>query len=322
MTTPRKRIIDFIEEGSLPVDNIQKALCLTDVYPSGKAWTHFLDSLCLWLGGLAFGVSVIFFVAYNWAGIGRFTKFGLIEILIVCGIISYCKFSDHKLIGKISLLVSTLFLGALMALYGQTYQTGADPWQLFFNWALLMLPWALIGCFSVLWIVCIILINLSIVLYHQTFGGALGVFFHSGESLLWIVFLFNTVALFCWEFLSRYWVWLQERWAIRLIAVGSGVSMTWLCIYAIFDDNASPMAGIVWIGWLIVLHYIYRRVKPDLFMLAGGCMSGIVVIVTFLSKYILENLDTGGFLLLAMLILALGTGAAVCLRDVNKELRP
>ena len=322
MTTSRKAIIDLFEERHLPAENIQRALAVTHVYPSGKAWRGFLDSLCLWLGGLALGVTVIFFVAYNWAEIGRFAKFGLVESLIVCGIIAYCKFADHKIIGKISLLVSTLFLGALMALYGQTYQTGADPWQLFFNWSLLMLPWALIGRFSALWIVWVTLLNLSIVLYHQTFRGTLGVLFNSEESLLWVLFAFNTVSLFTWEFLSRFYAWLQERWAIRLLAVGSGVSITWLCIHAIFDSDTSPVAGLAWLGWGLLVYYIYRKLKPDLFMLAGGCMSGIVVIISFLSKHILKHADAGGFLLVAFLILGLGTGAAVWLRGLNKELQP
>ncbi len=43
--------------------------------------------------------------------------------------------------GKAALLLATLLLGVFLALFGQTYQTGADPWQLFANWALLILPW-------------------------------------------------------------------------------------------------------------------------------------------------------------------------------------
>jgi len=34
-------------------------------------------------------------------------------------------------------MVSTILVGVLLALVGQTYQTGADTWQLFFYWAIL-----------------------------------------------------------------------------------------------------------------------------------------------------------------------------------------
>lgn len=148
MTTTRKQLIDYIKQGSLPPEHVQQALKLTDVYPAPSAWQHFLSQLFMILAGGAFGLSAIFFVAYNWGDIGRITQFGLIEMLIIAAVAGYYRFSQHRIIGKICLLMATLFLGALMALYGQTYQTGADPWQLFFNWALLILPWVLISRFA------------------------------------------------------------------------------------------------------------------------------------------------------------------------------
>jgi hypothetical protein len=37
-------------------------------------------------------------------------------------------------------LLALLNIGGLFAYFGQTYQTGADPWQLFSLWAALSLP--------------------------------------------------------------------------------------------------------------------------------------------------------------------------------------
>lgn len=320
MTTPRNQIIDFIAQDRLPKENVEEALILAQVYPNGQAWRGFVNSLCLWLGGLAFGVAAIFFVAYNWVELGRFAKFAMVEVLMVAGVIAYWQFADHKIIGPLSLFVSTLFLGALMALYGQTYQTGADPWQLFFNWALLMLPWAFVARSSALWIVWLGLLNLSIVLYYQTFRGLFGVLFSSEELIFWIVFALNTVALLLWEVCARSWVWLQTRWAPRLLAVGSGLAMTWLCFIGIFD-SVSSATGFAWLTWMGGFYFIYRKIKPDLFMLAGLCLSGIVVVVAFWSKHILSDADVGGFLLLALIVLGLGTGAAVWLKRVNEALQ-
>lgn len=321
MTTPRKQIIGLIEQGSIPRENIQDALKSAKVLPSEKDWRVFIDHLFLWLGCLSLGVAAIFFIAYNLADIGRFAKFGFMEALIAIAIIGYCKFENSHLIGKISLLLATLFMGALMALYGQTYQTGADPWQLFFNWSLLILPWVIISRFTALWILWITLINLSIILYYQTFRGVIGLMFHSEEALLWIVFFFNTCALFTWEILSKPKGWLSERWGVRLLAVGSGIPITWLCLHAIFDDTTSAVAGFLWLLWGGGLYFVYRKFKPDLFMLAGGCLSGIVVAIVFLSKILLFETGVGGFLFLAMLVIGLGAGAATWLRNIQKELR-
>ena len=49
-------------------------------------------------------------------------------------------------------LAALLATGALFAYFGQTYQTGADPWQLFALWALLTLPLALAARSDALWL--------------------------------------------------------------------------------------------------------------------------------------------------------------------------
>ena len=45
--------------------------------------------------------------------------------------------------GKAALLAAALLTGGLLALIGQTYQTGADTFELFATWAALILPWVL-----------------------------------------------------------------------------------------------------------------------------------------------------------------------------------
>jgi len=191
---------------------------------------------------------------------------------------------------------------------------------LFFNWSLLMLPWAIIGRFPAIWIVWVVLINLSIVLYYQAIRGGFGFMFRADTSLLWILFLFNSLILITWEALSNNWHWLTERWAVRLLAVGSGLPITWLALHAVFQHRAGYMLSWpMWVAWLVVLYFFYRRIRPDLFMLAAGCLSGIVVLIVFLARYLLDDWHSGGFLFLAMVVIGLGTGAAVWLRNVHRE---
>jgi uncharacterized membrane protein len=318
----RKQIITLIEQDAIPVDRIGDALQVAGVAPDNKAWRTFIDHLLLWLGGLALAFAVLFFIAYNWDGIGRFAKFSMVEVCIILAVAAYWKLDDHKVAGKVSLLVATILLGVLLALYGQTYQTGADPWQLFFNWALLMLPWAIIGRFPAIWMVWIVLINLTIALYHPVFRGAFGFVFGSGSDsgLMWSIFIVNTAALIVWEYLARTWQWLSERWAVRMLAVASGVPMTWLVLSSIFTyDNLNGFSGLVWAIWLGMLYFVYRVKKPDLFMLAGTCLSGIVVVISFVAKHVLDGLHAGGFLLLALMVVGMGTGAAVWLRNIHRE---
>lgn len=323
MTSPRDQIIHLIEQDCIPPEELSDALCVTKVVPDGRSWRVFIDHLLLWLGGLALAFAAMFFIAYNWNDLGRYAKFGMMEGFVILTVLAYWKLDKDKVPAKVFLLMASIFLGVLLALYGQTYQTGADPWQLFFNWALLMLPWAIIGRFPAIWILWIGLINLSIILFHMAFRNALWMMFDSEIDMLWWVFVFNTLALVAWELLEYKWIWLAERWATRLLAVVSGTAMTWLVLYSIFDyQKGADVSTIIWVFWLAGLYFVYRMKKPDLFMLAGGCLSGIVVVISFLARHMLDHLDAGSFLLLAMLIVGLGTGAAIWLRNVHREWTP
>lgn len=320
MISPRSQIIEFIEQGAIPVKNIGAALSAVQVVPAGKSWRTFIDRLLLWLGGLALAFAVMFFIAYNWKDIGRFAKFGMVEGCILLAIGAYCTLGKDTTASKVALLIATICLGVLLALYGQTYQTGADPWQLFFNWALLMLPWAIIGRFPAIWIIWVVLINTSIVLYHQTFQGAFWFIPNSQTGVLWLVFSFNTLALTVWELSTNRWRWLSERWAIRLLAIGSGVPVNMLILQTIFShSDGSIISGLAWVIWLASMFFVYRKIIPDLFMLAGGCLSGITVTVSFLGKHILQNESAGGFLVLALIVIGMGAGAAFWLKNIHQE---
>lgn len=323
MSTPRSLLTEYIEQGLIPAEKINTALKATKITPDGKSWRLFIDHLLLWLGGLALAFAVMFFIAYNWHDIGRFAKFGMVEGVIILAIAAYCKFEIQTAASRVSLFIAAISLGVLLALYGQTYQTGADPWQLFFNWALLILPWALIARFPAIWILWVTLINISIILYYRTFPGFFGFLFSSETGMLWLTFLFNTFVLVVWEFLATTRHWLSQRWAIRLLAVGSGISLTWLVLFSIFDyqtiSASRASSGLVWILWLVSMYTIYRKIRPDLFMLAGSCLSGITITVSFFGKHLFKHGDAGAFLLLALLVIAMGGGAAIWLKHVHQE---
>ena len=150
MRTRRQILIDWIERDNIAPQNVQRALVIAGVFPSGAGWRHFFDQLLLWLGALMLAAGVIFFFAYNWNDLGRFARFGLVEALIVAALIVIWRVGLQGIAGKVTLLAVSLFIGALLALIGQTYQTGADTFELFVAWAVLILPWAVVGRFAAL----------------------------------------------------------------------------------------------------------------------------------------------------------------------------
>ena len=95
---------------------------------------------------------MLFFIAYNWAEMGRWLRFGVVQaaMVLAVGIAVWPKASP--MVQRVALTSVTLLVGVLLALFGQVYQTGADPWQLFFTWALLALPWVWVARFELLWV--------------------------------------------------------------------------------------------------------------------------------------------------------------------------
>lgn len=85
------------------------------------------------------GLGVIFWVAANWGQLGRAGHFTLLQALVVAACVGALVWRAARApLGLLALLA----IGGLFAYFGQTYQTGADPWQLFALWAVLALPLA------------------------------------------------------------------------------------------------------------------------------------------------------------------------------------
>ncbi|MBK8973533.1 MAG: DUF2157 domain-containing protein [Hahellaceae bacterium] len=314
----RKWVLDWLAGGHLPNDQLSRALNAAQVYPAAQAWRQFIDRLLLWTGGLALSVALIFFVAYNWTEMGRWAKFAMLEAALILTIVGYWRWALRPVVASVMLMMATLGLGALLAYFGQTYQTGADPWQLFLYWALLMAPWAIAGRAGVLWLFLIALLNLTATLYVHTFRGILWFFPDVEQGLLWLFLGLNGTAWCLWELASLVFRWQPDRWAVRVLAVATGTPLTILTIAHLYDDAAS-LSLWIWLAWIPAVYSIYRYRLKDLFMLAGGCLSGIVVVTAFLSRHLLYNNGGDLFLLMALLVIGMGAGSATWLRNIHRE---
>jgi len=321
MISRRPQILEWIESGLIEPENIRAALAKSGISPDGRRWQTFLDTLLLVLGVISLVCAIIFFIAHNWDALGRFTQFALVQILIVAAVLAYWRLGTEKLEAKLALLAAGLLLGALLAFYGQTYQTGADTWQLFATWAVLILPWVFISRFAVLWLVLITLVNLSFILYFQTFRGLLWLTFGATELLMWCLLILNTVCWVFWELAARRFSWLAMRWGVRLLAIASGTNMTMLVLRGIFDPSSTvALSFLAYAVWLAAIYYLYRKKLPDLFMLAGACLSLIVCLTAALSQVMLKgNNWAGSLLIIAVLVIAQAAGAAIWLRRVQQE---
>ena len=317
MSDNRKEILEWIEQGRIQSGSLPAALRLAGLSPSRTEWRNFFQSLTFWLGIVFLAAAVIFFFAFNWQAMGRLAKFGLVEIVLITSVVLCWQLDLNRVPGKGSLLFATLLVGALLALAGQTYQTGADTYELFGIWAIAILPWVVVSFFSPLWLVWLGLINLTVILYYQTFGGWFGFLFDT-EKILWALFILNTIALCCWEFSAYSGVrWLRERWSARILAVFSGSLITVLAVWAVLDFQADKAVTLlVYSIWMAAAYGVYRHVLMDVFVLAGGVLSAIIVITVWLSEQMLKHSDGGAFLFIGFVIIGLSSAGGFWLKSV------
>lgn len=122
-------------------------------------WHRWLDVLLLVAGAGLLLSGIIFFFAWNWADMHRFLKLGLVlGGVIGCTGLSVFMDMDSRA-GRALLVGGGVLVGVFFAVFGQIYQTGADAWEMFRIWTLLLLPWALVGRSSALWLLVILLGN-------------------------------------------------------------------------------------------------------------------------------------------------------------------
>ncbi len=108
------------------------------------------------------GFGVMLWIAANWETLGHFGRFALLQALfLVMCIGALVKPSARVPLG----LVALLTISGLFAYFGQTYQTGADPWQLFAVWAVLALPLALSVRSDILWTPWALIVSTGIALW-------------------------------------------------------------------------------------------------------------------------------------------------------------
>ena len=195
------------------------------------------------LGAALLGMGLICWVAANWEELGRMGRFALLQGVFAAACVG--AFAVPKARVPL-LLVALLAIGGLFAYFGQTYQTGADPWQLFALWAALALPLCLVARSDVLWTPWMLILATAAALWMQAHArhswridsNDIGIFV-SG----WLVVLAGCA--FVSPLLAR-WTG-AGSWALRLGLALATILITGTAVSALFGSEVgSPYwAGLV-----------------------------------------------------------------------------
>lgn len=132
--------------------------------PTDAEWRSFWTRLLHGAGLGSLGAGLVFFVAANWQAWGLAGRFGLLQAGLLACVATALWRPPPGRIGHAALLLAILFTGALLALFGQSYQTGADLYELFFAWAALALPFAVAAQWGAAWAAWWVVLDAGLVL--------------------------------------------------------------------------------------------------------------------------------------------------------------
>lgn len=338
----RHELDTLIAPHSLSTPMIERALLLTDNRPSAAAWRLFAVRGLGLAGMAAVGAGLIFFVAANWQSMSVIERFALVQILLLLALgVAWWKarsnFTPNQGIFPGALILATLVSGALLALFGQTYQTGADVHELFFIWALLALPFALAAMSGALWAVWACILNIGLVLYTGMHGPGdfvWALFDRWGinkPAMLMLPFIVNLAGAVLAHFArtTRY-AKAAPHWLSRLLlsfAFAYGIMACMLVIQPQFNwDRIGIMTaqnyGVFAVFALIcaAIAYYTLRQKRDVYPLALIAASFLVLSTTYIMVHFLPR-DIGGLFLLAMWLIAASTTLGFVLMHYVKAWR-
>lgn len=281
-----------------------------NVYADTTEWRRFLHLLLPALG-ISFLVSgVIFFFAYNWADLPKFVKLGMVEgaLIVTVSLALFTRWSVP--VKQILLTGASMLVGALFAVYGQIYQTGANAYDFFLGWTLFVTLWVFISSYFPLWLLWIGLVNVTIYLFKTQIAMAneeVEVLLNNAHTLICTL---TVVVAEGGYVLGR--IRQQTDWFINTLALAAFISATANAMSSILDHYAHagvtlPLALALFAGSLF---FGFR--KRQLFYIATAPFCALLILDAALLQLFEKQMGVEVILLLGLVLIA-GTTALVSL---------
>jgi uncharacterized membrane protein len=230
-------------------------------------WRLWAQRVLLVLGAAHFLAGVVFFFAYNWQDLGPFARFGLIQGGLVLAIVASVLAGLHRPAGRALLVAASVLTGVLFAVIGQVYQTGADAWELFAAWSLLVLPWVIASRSSIHWFLWGVLALTA----FSTYGGQVLVPLGSiqGGDFTALVGALAIAFLAAFELAVRAGLaWLDERWLRVALALIGLATLLGPAIGFVLDTDEMALGFMLFLLAAGFLGYAYARVLHEFAVVA------------------------------------------------------
>lgn len=290
------------------------------LFPNQR-WGLLISYLFLILGCALILSGLIYFFAFNWAAIPPLVKLVSIQLGIIICVMAAYFYTLERLSGQLLLLSASVLVGIFMAVYGQIYQTGADVYQLFMMWSVLILAWTMLSNFAMQWLIWLIVTNLFFILYWQQ---VILPDYSKSPLILAYLGMFNSGFLLLREYLIGYvrFNWLTSNWVRYLLIIYIFILSDIIIIDWMFDGNSKlTIVSIIGLITHAILFVIYRFKQIDLPALSLVILSICIIIeATFIR--LLFNTFSGYSILISMaaITIIIFSIAVIYLKETIKKM--
>lgn len=304
----RLSLYELAQQNHLDAAGLRRLFALAGFDDEPETVAHRLPRMVAVLGAALLGFGVILWIAANWSTLGRFGRFALLEAVVAAMAIA----AMLRPAARIPLaLLAMLGIGGLFAYFGQTYQTGADPWQLFALWAALALPLCVAIRSDVVWApwALVAMTGVSLWTYaHVGHGWRAGPDDWRAHGIGWLAAIAVTALLS--PALARFTG--AGAWAMRTAGTLAIIMITSSALAAALGNQGALQ---YWLGLAVLLVAIGIYALPetfDLYALSAAALGVNVLIVVGVGHVLFKNMHGGDaigvLLLLGLLAAALLAG--------------
>ena len=249
------------------------------------------------------------FTAYNWATMSNVEKLAVPSVLIIAGLVAYL-FLEKEIYKNLAIFFSSFMIGTLFAVYGQVYQTGADVWVLFRNWAIfLIIPMVATGYYSVMTLFSIV-VAISTSFYLDLYL--------SGAIVPFLSSLIFGIILMVYPFLQK-----RFNFKFNNIFYNTMIGIFYICFMtsgfaAIIVDDYSFIALILYIAFVGGIYLVgcgqLKKITVKIFSITALGFFGVAFIMKMIKNIFFTNVTV--YILLSLLVI-IGTITAI-VKSVDK----
>ena len=239
--------------------------------------------------GLALiAVSIVYLLAANWWMLPKFVQLFMPQVLLLGSALLSVHFAAREKLRQSLDTVSGLMLGLSLAVIGQIYQTGADSYQLFLLWVLLLLPWLYRPNIGVFALFCVV--------------SQLALYFYFKQSF-WLVRA-ETAYLLSLNLLTGLSLIYALRYypVLRYLLIAVVVLISVFSMFRFIDSNSIwYLASVLVLALLFSAYFYTRQQQLETSLLVAGLALSFSILIFDLTDQYLQN-SAAGLLVLALLI--------------------